>query len=64
MFIPISENWLSIKFFVDLTSLTTFERLTLLLLSNILFFISFRFIYSLLKDVIGCILRTFRGVFK
>lgn len=64
MYIPISESWLSARFLLDLTSLTSFEKITLIILINILFFISFKFFYNLLKDVIRCIIRTIKGILK
>ena len=43
MYIPISESWITTKFLIDFSSLTSFEQIVIILLANILFFISFKF---------------------
>lgn len=64
MYIPISESWITTKFLIDFSSLTSFEQIVIILLANILFFISFKFFYSIFKDVLRSIFRTFRGIIK
>lgn len=64
MYIPISESWLSARFLLDLTTFTSFEKITLIILINILFFISFKFFYNLFKDVIRGITRIIKGCLK
>lgn len=66
MFIPIDLNFIADKLLLtnQLSNLTDYEKAILILLTNILFFISFKFFYSIFKDVIRSIFRTIKGILK
>lgn len=64
MYIPISESWISAKFIVDFVDLTSYEKIVVILLVNILFYISFKFFYSILKDMFRSIKNLIRGLLK
>lgn len=64
MYIPISESWISAKFIVDFVDLTSYEKIVVILLVNILFYISFKFFYSIIKDMFRSIKNLIRGLLK
>ena len=64
MYVPISKSWLSAKFIVDFTSLTSYEQIVIILLANILFYLSFKFFYSIIKDMFRCIKSVVRGILR
>lgn len=64
MYIPISESWISAKFIVNFVDLTSYEKIVVILLVNILFYISFKFFYSIIKDMFRSIKNLIRGFLK
>lgn len=64
MLIPISESFISTNFIVDLTSFTSYEKIVVILLANILFYVSFKFFYGIIKDMFRSIVRTIKRFIK
>ena len=64
MFLPIKLSWLFDLFSIDISSLTNYEKYSLLILLNILFFVSFKFFYNIIKDIVRALFRTIRSIFK